>query len=179
MKEALSRKEISEIQEEIIGLLQSTQRANIDKVIEYLQDHDFFTCPSSQSRHHNWEGGLAEHSLDVYKKAQKMELAQCLDKKSLIIASLLHDICKTGSFTIKNGKIIRIKTTHGHGKASVRLLDDIGFILTHDEYIAIRYHMRSKHDPEEISKKYKYCPLWQAVHAADKADAKNKVPHSK
>ena len=55
---------------EIITLLQSTQREGIDNVIHYLDDRGFFYRASSSNRHHNFPGGLAEHSLGTCKLAQ-------------------------------------------------------------------------------------------------------------
>ena len=76
----------------IISLLRATEREGIEKVIRYLDESGFYEAPSSTNRHHNWKGGLAEHSLGVYKMA--LELNSDIPHESLVIASLLHDICK-------------------------------------------------------------------------------------
>lgn len=52
--------------EKIIDLLASTHRQGIIEVIEYLDKSGFFYRASSSYKHHNFPGGLAEHSLGTY-----------------------------------------------------------------------------------------------------------------
>ena len=60
-------------------------REGADKLLEYLDSpaSDFFTAPASTRYHGAYEGGLLEHSLNVY---------ECLD-----------NFCKTGFFKNKFG----------------------------------------------------------------------------
>ena len=96
MAYALTNLIIEENKRTIIDLLQSTHRKGMDNVIHYLNDSGFFIIPSSLHRHHNWCGGLAQHSLGVYMTAR--ENSENLPKDSVIIACLLHDICKAGKY---------------------------------------------------------------------------------
>ena len=43
-------------------------REGSDKLLEYLMSHssDFFDAPASARYHGNYDGGLVEHSLNVY-----------------------------------------------------------------------------------------------------------------
>ena len=82
-------------------LLRSTERENIDKVIAELEKLGFFDAPASRKDHNSFSGGLVAHSLNVYRVAKDISLAMCninpdleVSDDSLIIASLLHDICK-------------------------------------------------------------------------------------
>ena len=119
---------------EIISLLESTNREGIDRVIKFLLDSEFFTTYGSRS-HHNYYGGLAEHSLGVYKIAKKFN--EGCDKNSVIICSLLHDICKS-RYVFPDG--VEYK---GHGSKSVAILEDyLSFKLTDEERRAIRFHMK-------------------------------------
>ena len=59
-------KDIQEVKEQIVNLLKKTQRNGMDKVIKYLEENDFFITPASTKYHGNYDGGLAEHSLNVY-----------------------------------------------------------------------------------------------------------------
>ncbi len=61
-----------DIKEKITELLLSTGRENIGNVLEYMESHGFFTAPASVSNHNNNEGGLAEHSLDAYEEAIRL-----------------------------------------------------------------------------------------------------------
>ena len=47
-------------------LLRSTGRDGIESLISYIQKSDFYTAPASTRYHSCHEGGLLEHSLNVY-----------------------------------------------------------------------------------------------------------------
>jgi hypothetical protein len=146
---------MDDTKERILGLLKSTERPGIDKVMEFLEQSDFFTAPASTKYHSSYEGGLANHSLNVYKvfehknRIYKLELPIA----TVIICGLLHDICKVdfykkGSRNVKeNGQWVAKeiwevdeKNPLGHGEKSVIIL--MGYIqLTPFEIAAIRWHM--------------------------------------
>ena len=75
-------------------------RRGADKLLEWLESTDFFTAPASTRFHAAYEGGLLEHSLNVYNVliAKHYDPEQD-DLESFTIASLLHDICKAGFYT--------------------------------------------------------------------------------
>ena len=54
------------MKEEFLLLLQSVQREGMDKLLAYIEKTDFFKAPASTRFHGNHEGGLLEHSLNVY-----------------------------------------------------------------------------------------------------------------
>ena len=115
--EEMRREEMKELER----LLLSTNRSGMENLIAYIGASDFYTAPASTRFHGSFMGGLLHHSLEVYR---------CLDKKtsgsehnvwrdilneegkenvgndSIIIVSLLHDICKTHFYTteLKNRK---------------------------------------------------------------------------
>ena len=89
---AVSR--MSNTRQQTINLLSLTGREGIDNVLEYLDDSGFYYRASSTRSHHNFPGGLAEHSLGTYKIANNPTSAKEVDKDSLIIGTILHDICK-------------------------------------------------------------------------------------
>lgn len=57
---------MKEKKERFIMLLRSTERQGIEEVISYLENAGFFTAPASTNFHLNYEGGLMEHSMNVY-----------------------------------------------------------------------------------------------------------------
>lgn len=99
-----------EIKEQIINLLSSTGRKGIENLIKYMEDNGFFTAPCSTEHHLCKEGGLAEHSLNVYNTM--LDLSYLADRYEIIeaaggqeallnstkIVSLLHDLGKMGQF---------------------------------------------------------------------------------
>ena len=86
-------------------LLASVDRAGIDKLLGYIRKTDFYRAPASTRFHLACEGGLLQHSLNVYdclvaKKESpvwKPVLAEIPDE-SLIIMALLHDLCKANFY---------------------------------------------------------------------------------
>ena len=150
----------------IIDLLRSTNREGIEKVITWLSDEsDFFEAPASTAFHGNYSGGLAEHSLNVCEIAldlhemlskRKPELIGQVPKDSLILAALLHDVCKANIYktVIKKRQnssgfweaydtyaVDYSQFPLGHGEKSVIILLRLGLDMTDDEIMAIRWHM--------------------------------------
>lgn len=89
--------------EEFIELLRSTNRDGVEDCIVDLQELGFFEAPASTKFHLNEEGGLVQHSLNLCHVALKVResmielddsLRELLPKDSVIISTLLHDVCK-------------------------------------------------------------------------------------
>lgn len=151
--------------EEFIQLLTSTQRAGIDDVIQQLEELGFFEAPASTRFHLNYEGGLLEHSLNVYRTAMGIRqyliganllMEKMLPADSVAIAALLHDVCKADIYrpVMKRKKnafgvwedepgydVDYSSFPLGHGEKSVIVLLLCGLDLTDDEIMAIRWHM--------------------------------------
>lgn len=94
------------------SLLSSVDREGIDNLINSIRKTDFYTAPASTRFHGSYDGGLLDHSLNVYdclvaKKANpiwsKVFSEKSYTDDNLIISSLLHDLCKT-FFYIKDFK---------------------------------------------------------------------------
>ena len=159
------------------SLLLETKREGMEKVIQYLEESGFYDAPSSICRHHNWRGGLAEHCLGVYKIAS--ELNDGLPHDSIVIAGILHDICKASKLYYDTDGNIQCRHTHikGHGRRSIKLLEKLGLLLTEDERLAIRWHMGGHHasleerDEVAIARQNS---LWKLIHKADRLDASGK-----
>lgn len=72
---------------------------------KYLLGSDFFTAPASGRFHCCHEGGLCEHSINVYKRLLAIAKAEYGDEwesrlphESIAICGLLHDVCKIGYY---------------------------------------------------------------------------------
>lgn len=124
----------NELIERYESLLKSTNRDGIDKLIEFIRKSDFYTAPASTKFHNCHEGGLLEHSLnvydclynkvrstDVFKKALRDPAKEFWDtdefEKTIVIVALLHDLCKMFMYEVemKNKKIY---SDHGSKKDS-------------------------------------------------------------
>ncbi len=157
--------DIEKTKEEFIELLRSTKREGIEDLLNDLEDWGFYEAPASAGHHLNENGGLVLHSLNtckaalaVYEGMKTVEpyLANEVKRESVIIASLLHDVCKSDIYkrSVKKRKNAlgqwedaeAYKVTYknfpmGHGEKSVIMLLCSGLALFDDEMLAIRWHM--------------------------------------
>jgi hypothetical protein len=131
------------------GLWQSVNRPGVDEFLDWLDITDFYTAPCSTKYHLSREGGLIEHSLNVY---DYLCLEIDPDDTAKIIA-LGHDICKAdfygqemrnvkenGVWAQRSYYTVKDKLPYGHGEKSVLLLQR--FIkLKPAEVLAVRWHM--------------------------------------
>jgi len=167
------------------------KREGADKLLEYLLSSDFFTAPASARYHCSFEGGLCEHSLNVYDclvsylnmPRTKEIMGVSYSEESIAIVALLHDLCKVGVYkkgfrNVKNeqGAWQRVDTfeyddklPYGHGEKSVYIAS--GYMrLTREEAFAIRYHMgysSQTEDPRNVSAAFEMFPLAFALSTAD------------
>lgn len=177
-----------EPQEQFENLLLSTQRPGVDKLISFLRTTDFYKAPASTRFHGSYEGGLLQHSLNVYtmlsqKMAQDTWSRFDIPSGTVIIVSLLHDVCKADFYDVEmrnkkdeNGKwyqapfyVVNDKLPYGHGEKSVYIVNS--FIkLTREEAMAIRWHMgfsEPKENYNALGKAMEMHPLVIALHEAD------------
>jgi len=106
------------VKENIITLLSSLERPGKDKIIEYLEGSTFFTDPASCTEYNAYEGGLAEHSFNVYQILERnCALHHDMNKlqESIKIVGLLHDIGHIGTFQ-KVSKNVTVRGSDGKNR---------------------------------------------------------------
>ena len=166
-------------------------REGSDKLLDYLMSHssDFFDAPASARYHGNYDGGLVEHSLNVYdclkdyleRTRVKTTYGLNYNDESIAIVALLHDLCKIncykkGTRNVKeNGQWKQVPTfeyndtlPYGHGEKSVYMIS--GYMrLTREEAFAIRYHMgfSGSEDARNVGAAFEMFPLAFALSTAD------------
>ena len=175
------------MKEEFLMLLRSVDREGMDELINFIEKSDFFKAPASTRFHGSYEGGLLEHSLNVYKllceKVKNCPIEMNVSQDSLIIIGLLHDICKANFYkvdyrNVKNSLGVWEKVPYytiddtipyGHGEKSVMMLSEY-IKLTVEEKYCIRWHMGFT-EPKELyntlGQAYKKYPLALLTHEAD------------
>lgn len=168
-----------------------SDRPGINNLWEWLEKSDYFTAPASTIHHGSYEGGLAEHSLNVCNilgEIYNTLLPNQTPDDSQILVALMHDICKvhfykkefrnrkneeTGQWEKVEVYTYDDKLPLGHGEKSVIILQN--FIhLSKEEMFAIRWHMggfdnASRGGERAMSLAYEQCPLAVALHLADMA----------
>lgn len=179
------------MKERIIELLTRTSRDGMDKLVEWMEENGFFEAPCSTQHHLCKEGGLAEHSLNVYDIASKLSMVFPqyfeIPFDSVVIAALLHDIGKCGQFgkryyvenylakKDKDGNAVRSTTkpyiTNAellnvpHEIRSLSIIDR--FVdLTEDEQFAILHH-NGMYGDLKYQLNGKETPLQILIHTAD------------
>ena len=171
---------------------QHITREGADKLLEYLLSPgcDFFTAPASMRYHGSYEGGLCEHSINVYdclaaylarERVQQL-YGMNYDAQSIAICALLHDVCKVNTYkpgfrNVKDEKGVWQKVPaydyddklpYGHGEKSVYIIS--GYMkLNREEAFAIRYHMgfSGLEDKRQIGDALERFPLAFALNVAD------------
>lgn len=170
-------------------------REGADKLLQWLKTTDFFTAPASTKYHGAHEGGLVEHSLNVYKfyrkeMFQRAKLFSGADldesaEETIAICALLHDVCKANFYKtdFRNQKnsagewekvpyyTVSDQFSYGHGEKSVWLIQRF-MRLSIEESIAIRWHMGGfdeavKGGSRALSKAYEEYPSALLLHIAD------------
>lgn len=165
---------------------QHVQRDGADKLLKWLSGTDFFTAPASTRFHLAYEGGLVEHSVNVYKTLRERYFEEGDSEESFALCGLLHDVCKaqfykTSTRNVKNEETGRWEKKpcytvedafpYGHGEKSVYLIERF-LHLKPAEAVAIRWHMGGFDEAVRggsfaISEAYERYPLAAKLHLAD------------
>lgn len=58
--------------EKFIQFCKVIKRDGIDKLLEWLEKSDFYRAPASTRFHGNYEGGLLDHSLNVFEELVRL-----------------------------------------------------------------------------------------------------------
>ena len=142
--------------EEIYSLFEKVGAINVGRLLRYLDSSGFFYRPSSANRHHNFPGGLAEHSLgtfriieewncmtpderqnsELYKRFLYNKQVTCdilkekMNYDDMVVAAICHDLCKAKHYYTV-GRVIKSHNSdpeprHKHGLLSVERLQKNG-----------------------------------------------------
>ncbi len=165
---------------------EAINRAGSKELLAWMTEKtDFFKAPASSRFHNAFEGGLADHSLNVYNAMIEKYNGGAHDE-SYAICALLHDLCKaefykvsqrnvkneaTGQWEKVNYYTIEDKFPFGHGEKSVFLIERF-MRLKVEEAIAIRWHMGGFDDAARggsfaINGAFEKYPLAVKLHIAD------------
>ena len=173
------------MKEKVKELLNKINRPGMNELMDFLEKSDYYKAPASTRYHGAYEKGLMEHSYKVYEiLKEKVEFHKLeVSEETLIIVTLLHDLCKVNFYKVdyrnaKNAKgewekvpyyTIEDTIPYGHGEKSVMMLTEY-IKLTNEEKYAIRWHMGFS-EPKEVygtlGQAFKKYPLALLLHEAD------------
>lgn len=170
------------------------KRDGAKKLLRYMEENGFFDAPASRGHHGAYPGGLAEHSINVFRRLVWLEEKENSQKgvrmqesrmETLAVCALLHDLCKIDAYRRiykagEDGKQpgrCQYEVTGdfpiGHGEKSVILILRVsGMELTEEEMLAIRWHMGAydfcaKGGSYDLNNAFKQCKLAAMLHMAD------------
>jgi len=157
------------------------------ELLEWLNTTDFFTAPASTKFHCACEGGLVQHSVNVYNVMVEKHFDPETDsEESFAICGLLHDVCKAQFYKVSSRNVKNEETgawekqpyfsvedsfPYGHGEKSVFLIERFLRLKT-SEAMAIRWHMGGFDDTAKagnfaIGQAYERYPIAVKLHLAD------------
>ena len=171
------------------------KREGADKLLDFIMSpsSDFFVAPASARYHSAYEGGLCDHSLNVYdclcayldRPVAKEKYGLNYSEESIAIVSLLHDLCKMNVYKVsyrnaknEQGQWEKVpyfeyddQLPYGHGEKSVYMITPF-MKLTREEAFAIRYHMGFSNTDSPmainaVGKAFEMFPLAFALSTAD------------
>ena len=171
------------------------KREGADKLLDFIcsPSSDFFTAPASARYHSAYEGGLCEHSINVYeclvayldRDVAREKYKLNYSDETIAIVALLHDLCKMNIYKVsyrnaKNEQGVWEKVPYyefddslpyGHGEKSVYMIFPF-MKLSREEAFAIRYHMGFSNTENQmatnnVSKAFEMYPLAFALSTAD------------
>lgn len=176
--------------EEFIAIFrENIKREGSDKLLEYLRSTDFFQAPASSRFHNAYEGGLCNHSVNVYRRLKALvdsedSLYKKYSDESIAIIGLLHDLCKANFYIVDYRKVKEDDVwitkpyykfneifPYGHGEKSVYLIQQF-MKLTDEEAMAINWHMgpyddRAKGGSYSFDQVFHRYPICFLTHIAD------------
>lgn len=134
-------------------------RTGANELLEWMERNGFFEAPASKGHHLAVPGGLAMHSLHVYRRLREIAAAAIIGhpcegefnlegvlEESVAIMALLHDLCKIDCYHRSgDGYTFRDPLPLGHGEKSVYLITKY-MKLMETEALAIRWHMGAYDD---------------------------------
>lgn len=163
---------------------ENIKREGAERLLDWLLRSDFFTAPASTKYHGSHEGGLCEHSVNVYNRLIGNVAMKDIEAsaESLAVVALLHDVCKANFYKVemKNKKnqsgewiqeayyTVDDQLPFGHGEKSQYIIS--AFIkLSREESMAIRWHMGESSNayPGLSAQAFRQYPLALMLHISD------------
>ena len=111
------------------NLLNEVKREGVENLLDFIRNSDFYTAPASTRFHLSENGGLLKHSLHVYECLNAKlnapiwkDVLKNVSRETVLIVSLLHDICKTYYYTtdFKNQKTYDVNKVKSANKNEIK-----------------------------------------------------------
>ena len=173
--------EVGELKQRIAGYIRSLQNETLKKLVTRMYEKagkTFFDYPAASRIHHNYLGGLAEHTLGMADLAEHIASQYpILDRDLLIAGVLVHDMGKiaelgglvTNEYTLEGKLTGHISIGHGW---LVETADELG-LSGEQETLLLRHMILSHHGKHEFgSPVLPAIPEAEALFLIDNMDAR-------
>lgn len=99
-----TKKDVNQLSEDLFYFIDSIKDENIKKLLTIIfEDKDiwakFIQCPAAKSWHHNFIGGLLEHTVSVVKICDFASTLYPVKRDELLAGAILHDLGKIFEYT--------------------------------------------------------------------------------
>lgn len=185
MEDRTEKQTTAEIEQIYKNYYSYIERPGAADLLQWMCAQGFFEATASTKHHGAEPGGLAQHSINVYRRIfalagqeerKNRKAAAGYTVETLAIVALLHDLCKIDAYKeAPEGSNRRYDITRnfpaGHGEKSVILI--MRFMqLTDEEVLAIRWHMGqydfyAKGGGYDLDNAFHQCKLAVMLHLAD------------
>ena len=145
---------MGELKERFLSVYNNAvHRDGSDMLLRWLEDSDFFVAPASTKFHGCHEGGLLQHSLNVYdclkRGLENAGLQNSYPAETVAVVSLLHGICKV-NFYKKGFRNVKDEETGQWYKNEVYEIDEKFPCGEHADKSVILIQNFMHLEPEEI-----------------------------
>ena len=158
---------VTEWREEYTSLLENGLKrdgADVNGLILYLDESEFFTSPASLKYKFSYQGGLCHHSLDTYYilKSITPSYVDVPKEDTFLILGLLHDIAKAGYYkdAVVNRKVYTANGSKHDELGRFDWVSERGYLTNEDFLFAGSFEDMSSYAIEA------YIPLTAMEHYA-------------
>ncbi len=135
---------------ELQKIIATIQNQNLRIFVACCLDARFYECPAAIRRHHEYTGGLCEHTLETVQIALRiMETMPrtAISRDMVIAGSVLHDIGKIFCFD-KAGSVYVPNDTYNlieHITMGIMYIDEYKSLLSDSQLLQLRHIIQSHH----------------------------------
>lgn len=135
---------------ELQKIVASIQNQNLRIFVACCLDNRFYECPAAIRRHHEYTGGLCEHTLETVRIALHImeTMPRTKISRDMVIAgAVLHDIGKIFCFD-KAGSAYVPNDTYNlveHITMGIMYVDEYKYLLTDSQLLHLRHIIQSHH----------------------------------
>ncbi|HKM41668.1 MAG TPA: HD domain-containing protein [Methanocorpusculum sp.] len=143
--------EIGKNASELQKIVSSIKNTDLKMFVACCLDNRFYECPAAIRRHHEYTGGLCEHTLETVKIAlslmENVARTDGINRDMVIAGAVLHDIGKIFCFD-KEGYGYAPNDTYNlieHITMGIIYIDEYKYLISEEQLLQLRHIIQSHH----------------------------------